>query len=977
MDYRKLLEKYNALLEQVDRLTKENIQLKTQLGLPESELIQKTTSVKNTERKIPDDESDARKSFSDMDNQSDTFSKIRLFMSLFKGREDVYAKRWENKNKGTSGYSPVCLNEWQPGICEKPKIPCSKCENKFYAALNEDVIENHLRGNIVAGIYPMLSDETCWFLAIDFDRAGWQKDISVFRDVCVEFSIPVAVERSRSGKGGHVWFFFENPLPAALARKFGTTLLTCAMGRRHEIQFKSYDRFIPSQDTMPKGGFGNLIALPLQKTARENGNSEFIDENFNSCIDQWAFLSSVQKIPEDRLNELISELSPGHELGTLKVDEEEETEKPWERHISKTKLEKIDFPGQLDIFKANMLFIPKAGISQRALNRLKRLASFKNPMFYRQQAMRLSTYGHPRVISCADETKDYLCLPRGCEPELSFELEALGIDVRFIDKTYGGKRIDVAFDGQLRDEQSLAFEYLLHHNTGILSGTTAFGKTIVAIKLIAEKKVSTLILVDKVNLLSQWKDKLSEFLIVNEPLPEPPPTANNKRGRKKKIGVIGQLGAGKNTLSGIVDIAIMQSLSRQGEVKACVKNYGMIIADECHHASAFTYEQILKTTHAKYVYGLTATPTRKDGHHPILFMHCGPIRYRDNPKKQAENRPFDHYIVPRFTSFRVPLDSDEKDVSIQELYAKITNNEFRNQQIIADVLKNYHQGRNCLVLSLRTAHVELLANKLKEEVPDVVILIGSMGKKSAQEAFLRLADIPADKNIILVATGHLIGEGFDEPRLDTLFLTMPISWKGTLQQYAGRLHRLFKTKKEVRIYDYVDIHVKMLERMYQKRLNGYASMGYKAKGEEIDEAPLDIIFHKDSFLPVFNQDISTAKKEILIVSPFIRKRRTTQMINHLKIALDKNIRVIVVTRPPEDFNPENGPALLGILDLLKNTGIRVVFKSNIHQKFAVMDQKTVWYGSINLLSYGNAQESIMRIESSNIANELIKSIENL
>jgi superfamily II DNA or RNA helicase len=975
MDHRKLLEKYNVLLEQVDRLIKENIQLRAQLGLPESELIQKTTSVKNTERKIPDDESDARKSFSGMDNQSDTFSKIRLFMSLFNGREDVYAKRWENKHKKTSGYSPVCLNEWQSGICGKPKISCSKCENKFYAALDKGVIENHLRGNTITGIYPMLPDETCCFLAMDFDEEDWQKDISVLRDVCIEFSIPIAVERSRSGKGGHVWFFFEDPLPAALARKFGTALITYSMGRRHEIQFKSYDRLFPSQDTMPKGGIGNLIALPLQKAARESKNSEFIDENFQSYADQWAFLSTIQKISEGRLNDFISELSPGHELGALKIDEEEETEKPWERHISKTKLEKNDFPGQLDIVKANMLFIPKAGISQQALNRLKRLASFKNPMFYRQQAMRLSTYGHPRVVSCADETKDYLCLPRGCEPELSYELEALGIDVRFIDKTYSGKRIDVEFNGRLRDEQSLALEYLLHYDTGILSGTTAFGKTIVAIKLIAERKVNTLILVDKVNLLSQWKDKLSEFLIVNEPLPEPPPTAKKKRGRKKKMGVIGQLGSGKNILTGIVDIAIMQSLSRQGEVKECVKDYGMIIADECHHASAFTYEQILKATHAKYIYGLTATPTRKDGHHPILFMHCGPIRYRDNPKKQAENRPFDHYIVPRFTSFRVPLDRDEKDLSIQELYAELMDNDFRDQQIIEDVLKNHHQGRNCLVLTLRTAHVESLAKKLNEHIPEVITLTGRMGRKSTQKAFERIDDIPADKHIVLVATGHFIGEGFDEPRLDTLFLAMPISWKGTLQQYAGRLHRLFETKKEVRIYDYVDIQVKMLERMYQKRLNGYASMGYKAKGELATETPADIIFDKDNFLPVFNQDIVAVKKEIVIVSPFIRKRRSTQMINHLKVALDKNIRVIVVTRPQEDFNPENRPALLGILNLLKNTGIRVVFKSNIHQKFAVMDQKTVWYGSINLLSYGNAQESIMRIESPNIANELMKSIE--
>ena len=975
MDYKELHEKYKILLDEVNRLTEENSQLKAQLGLTRTAYSPNRASAITSEHHYHDDKPINRIDLSNTNNTSNSLTKIRLFMSLFKGRDDVYAKRWENKYKCSSGYSPVCLNQWQKGVCGKPKISCTKCEHKLYSALDEDVIENHLRGNIVVGIYPMLQDETCWFLAMDFDEADWQCDISVLRGVCMEFNIPIAVERSRSGKGGHAWFFFESPISAVLARKFGTAMLTFSMSRRHEIQFKSYDRLFPCQDTLPKGGLGNLIALPFQKAARKNTNSEFVDENYKSYNDQWAFLSTIQRISENRIENFISELSDGHELGVLKKDEEEETEKPWETSKDKVRLQKSDFPKQLAIVRANMLFIPKEDISQKALNRLKRLASFKNPMFYKHQAMRLPTYGHPRVISCADETKEYLCLPRGCKPELSFELKELGVDIRFIDKTHSGNNIDVEFNGHLRDEQCLALNHLLRHNTGILSGSTAFGKTIVAIKLIADKKVNTLILVDKVSLLSQWKEKLSEFLIVNEQLPSQPAAAAKKRGRKKKVGVIGQLGSGKNTLSGIVDTAVMQSLSRKGDVKECVKNYGMIIADECHHASAFTYEQILKTTNAKYIYGLTATPTRKDGHHPILFMHCGPIRYRDNPKKQAENRPFDHYIVPRFTSLRVPLDMDEKEVSIQQLYTEIMDSDFRNQQIIDDVLNNYHQGRNCIVLSLRTAHVESLAKRLKEKVPNVITMMGGMGKKSTRETFHRISDIPADRNIILVATGHFIGEGFDEPRLDTLFLAMPISWKGTLQQYAGRLHRLFRTKKEVRIYDYVDIQVKMLERMYQKRLNGYASMGYKAKGEEIKDSPLDIIFNKDSFLPVFNQDINGAKKEILVVSPFVRKMRTHQMIKHLKTSIANNIRVIVVTRPKEDYKPKDHATLQRTLGLLTDNGVSVVFKSNIHQKFAIMDQKVVWYGSINLLSYGSAQESIMRIESSNIANELAKSIE--
>ncbi|MEJ2586451.1 MAG: DEAD/DEAH box helicase family protein [Deltaproteobacteria bacterium] len=968
MDYRELLEQYDLLLKENRLLKSENERLKSLLGKGAGERGDNRAEP-NTRRPVHDSEVMDAIANSDVNKRSDSITKVRLFMSLFKGRNDVYAKKWENKKKGTSGYSPVCLNQWQAGLCGKPKTPCSKCPNQLYEALDEKIIEDHLRGSIVAGVYPMLPDETCNFMAMDFDQARWQDDVSKVREVCEEFEIPVAVERSQSGNGAHLWIFFENRLSAALARKFGAALLTFSMNRRHEINFKSYDRLFPSQDTMPKGGFGNLIALPFQKSARKNSNTEFVNESLESYADQWAFLASIGKIPEDRIHSLISELCRGHELGVLRVDEED-TEKPWETH-SPVRLQKSDFPKQLDIVKANMLFIPKNEMSQKALNRLKRLASFKNPMFYRQQAMRLSTYGHPPIISCADETKDYLCLPRGCEMDLFAQLKQFDIDVHVIHKTYCGKKIDVAFNGDLKDEQSTALERLLHYDTGILSGTTAFGKTVVAIKLIAERKVNTLILVDKVGLLEQWQKRLSEFLIVKETPPETAITPGKKRGRKKKASVIGQMGAGKNALSGIVDISLIQSLSRQGEVKDCVKDYGMIIADECHHASAFSYERILKTTTAKYVYGLTATPTRKDGHHPIFFMHCGPIRYRDDARKQAEKRPFDHYIIPRFTSLRTPLDREEKDVTIQELYSEIIDNNARNQQIIEDVLDNYNRGRNCIILTLRTAHVELLSKRLREKVPDVVTLMGGMGSKTTREVFKRIADTPPGKNLILVATGSFIGEGFDEPRLDTLFLAMPISWKGTLQQYAGRIHRLSNDKKEVRIYDYVDIHMKMLERMYQKRLTGYASMGYKAKGEDIVTASPDIIFDKDSFLPVFSNDIACTKKEILIVSPFVRKRRTTRMIQHLKIALAKGIRVIVVTRPAEDFKAKDRPALERVLYTLRESGMNVVYRPNIHQKFAVMDQKTVWYGSINLLSYGTAQESIMRIESHDVANELI------
>ncbi len=984
MTFEELLEKYQAVLRENSILKEEIKNLNAKLGVSEHRAISDGLSYNTSEDSLfPTLNTLTQESNyglegetlqSNVNGMSDPQEKVMLFRSLFKGRDDVYAKRWENKKKGTNGYSPFCLNEWASKLCKKPQGKCTACSNKAYAPFDEKVIDDHLRGrdNFVAGIYPLCLDDTCYFLAIDFDDGEWQKDISQFREVCSEFNFPVAIERSRSGNGAHAWIFFESPIAASLARKLGSALLTYAMNKRHEITFESYDRFFPNQDTMPRGGLGNLIALPLQKVARSENNSVFIDANFEPFKDQWGFMASIQKLSEDAVIMLISKLCNGNELGILKRDDQEEPQKPWETKNT-VKLSKEDFSQTIKIVKANMLFILKTGISHSALNQLKRLAAFNNPEFYKAQAMRMPIFKIPRIISCSDETEDYLCLPRGCEADVRAFFAELKLEPEFIDETNHGRSIDVEFNGSLRDEQPQALAKLLMHDNGVLSGTTAFGKTVVAIKLIAERKVNTLIIVDKVNLVTQWKKRLTEFLTINEVLPDR--IKDKKRGRKKANSAIGQLGAGKDNLSGIIDIAVMQSLNRMGEVKDCVKTYGMIIVDECHHISAVSFEKILKSSNAKYVYGLTATPKRKDGHHPIIFMQCGSIRFKDDAKKQAEKRPFEHYVIPRFTSLRVSLDKNEKDVSIQELYSDIVVNELRNQLIIDDIVRSFESGRNCLVLTERTAHVELLAKKLSERIPEVISLTGGMGVKRTREIMTQISEKSADKPLTIVATGKYIGEGFDEPRLDTLFLVMPISWKGTLQQYAGRLHRLFANKKEVQIYDYVDIHVRMLERMYHKRLNGYATIGYKAKGESSAPESIDVIFDKSNFLPAYTNDIINAAREILIVSPFVTKRRTLQMMQHLKIALENKVKVIVITRPIGDFKDKDTSALQETLDLLKVSRVSLVFKSNIHQKYAVIDQRIVWYGSINLLSFGSAEESIMRLDSPSIANELIMSMD--
>lgn len=965
MDFEDLIQRYRKLLAENTTLKKENEELKEKLGLKnDAEPTPAPINVINFFSEKVEQKSLRENQISLLNSFTNTVDKIRLFMSLFKGRDDVYAKRWQNKD-GRSGYAPVCLNEWKSGLCRKPAVKCFDCLHKSYDVLTEKIIESHLRGEIVIGIYPLLPDDTCCFLAIDFDDNGWQKDISTLREVCSTFDVPVAIERSRSGNGAHAWFFFADQVSAHLARKFGTALLTYSMSRRHEITFQSYDRFFPSQDNIPKGGLGNLIALPMQKKAREHGNSIFIDEEFIPYADQWQFLANIEKLSEDEISALIPQLCKGSELGFLKEADEERV-KPWEK--DQLKWSKNDFPGEIKIVKANMIYIEKTGISQKALNGLKRLAAFKNPEFYKAQAMRMATYNKPRIISCADETPDYICLPRGCEDDAIKVFSEAGVEATWSDNTNPGRHIKVEFIGTLRDEQQLAAEEMLKYESGVLAATTAFGKTVIAAKLIAERKVNTLILVHRQQLLAQWAARLTEFLTIDEELP----VLAKSRGRKKQQSLIGQLGAGKNNPGGIIDIAIMQSLSSGGNVKELIRNYGMVIVDECHHVPAFSFEQILKNVYARYVYGLTATPSRRDGHHPIIFMHCGPIRYSVDARKQAEKRPFEHYIIPRFTSFRIPFETDKKEISIQELYSEIVADEFRNQFIADDVISAYENGRNSLILTERIAHVTELAKKLSESIPDVISLTGGKGVKETRALLRRISETQEGKPLTLLATGKYIGEGFDEARLDTLFLAMPISWKGTLQQYAGRLHRLFENKSEVQIYDYADIHISMLAKMYNKRLTGYASIGYKTKAGMLACESADIIFDNNNFLPVYKNDLANAAREIVIVSPFVTKRRVMQMLELMSIVLTKKVNVTILTRPSSDYKDKS--TVEDTFGLLKTVGVTLNYKSNIHQKFSIIDQKIVWYGSINFLSFGRAEESIMRLNSTNIAVELIKSI---
>jgi len=741
--------------------------------------------------------------------------KIALFRKLFRGREDVYPVRWENK-KGRSGYIPACANEWKRPLCGKPRVKCGQCESRLLKPVTDQVVFDHLAGYQTIGVYPLLPDDTCWLLAADFDKKSWQEDAAVFLEICMEMEIPAALERSRSGNGGHVWIFFDRPVTAHNARKLGCAVLTRAMERRRELSFDSYDRFFPNQDTLPKGGFGNLIALPLQYYPRARGNSVFLNSTLQPYPDQWAFLSGVNRMSPEDVEALVHEAGQrGAVIGVPGSVEEEGTRRHWTLPPSgKEAPEAVSgpLPREVSVIQGNQVYAEKGGLPAGVLNRLTRLAAFQNPEFHKAQAMRLSTFGKPRIINCSEEFPDHLALPRGCLEEVLEFLKSLGVRVKISDHRITGQTIDAGFNGALTHEQHQAAQVMLMYDSGVLSATTAFGKTVVAAWLIAKRKVNTLILVHRKQLMDQWRERLGTFL-------ELPPNS------------IGRFGGGKNRVSGVVDIATLQSLSRKGEVLDLAADYGHIIVDECHHVSAFSFEQVLRRAKARYVCGLTATPIRKDGHHPIIFMQCGPVRFRVDARKQASRRPFEHIVVPRSTDFALPANMDNP--GIQEIYSALAGDEARNEMIVSDLFKALEDGCSPILLAKLVSHVEELEKRLQNFVRNIIVLRGGMGKKQRQVVFERLAAVPDTEERVLIATGSYIGEGFDDARLDTLFLVSPVSWRGTLQQYAGRLHRMHSNKRRALIYDYVDEQVPQLARMFQKRQAGYRAIGYKL----VEESP--------------------------------------------------------------------------------------------------------------------------------------------
>ena len=731
----------------------------------------------------------------------DTDAKLALFRGLFRGRADVFPVRWESK-AGKSGYSPACANEWRPGVCEKPRIKCGACSFRQLLPLTDQVLYKHLAGEIVIGVYPLLPDDTCYFLAVDFDEADWREDVTAFAQSCRELDVPVALEISRSGNGAHAWIFFERNVPASEARLLGSAIISHTCERTRQLTLGSYDRLFPNQDSMPKGGFGNLIALPLQKRARARGGSVFVDETLEPYPDQWAFLASIQPMQVRDIAPATLRASGGrHPLDVADLTDDDDA-KPWQRTPEKTQKLTCPLPTSVSVTLANQIYFSKSELPQSLINKLIRLAAFQNPEFYKAQAMRLPVWNKPRIIGCAENYPQHIALPRGCLDDVQALLDENKVELVLHDERFAGEPIDVRFVGKLRSDQEAALAALLVHDTGILYAPTAFGKTVTAAALIAQRGVNTLVLVHRTELLQQWKERLQAFLGAD----------------KTKIGTIG---GGKAKPTGIIDIAVMQSLSRQGEVSKQVKNYGQIIVDECHHLSAFSFEALLKAAGAKYVLGLTATPVRRDGQQPIIFMQCGPIRHTAS---RPESAPADLAVTPLWLSRPIVV---PEGTGIQDVFLQVCSDTERTAKIVAEVGDVFDQGRKILVLTERTDHLKAIEEQLVGRVENLFTLHGRMSKKQRAALIGELEALPADAPRVILATGKLVGEGFDHPALDTLVLAMPVSWKGTLQQYAGRLHREHASKADVRIIDFIDSGHPALLRMWSKRQAGYKAMGYR------------------------------------------------------------------------------------------------------------------------------------------------------
>ena len=905
-----------------------------------------------------------------------------FFMMFCRGRKDVYDLRYTNPKTGKNGYYSQCFNRWDRGchIQKKDGVRCKDCELRAYKPVTLPLIKAHMNGtdpngNDVVAIYPMLENNLCQLLVFDFDNHakgaeqedyaniddGWKEEINALRRICKNLDVDAVVERSRSGRGAHLWIFFKEMVPARLARRFGFALLEKGAESVNLKSFKYYDRMIPTQDALPEGGLGNVIALPLQGMALKSGNSAFIDENWNAYEDQLNVLAGTRRLTRQGIEDYLSLW-----YSTGSTSEDNGTDAPWDKN---SEIEAGSVKGVVRIVLADRIYIDSTGMSNKTKRQLRRMATFSNKQYFQNQAMDMPNYDESRFIYLGSDEGKYIVLPRGLREEILKKFDNAGISYKIEDKRTKGQELNISFRGELRESQIPAVETMLENETGILHAATAFGKTVVCCDMIARRGINTLILVDRADLMNQWIKRLEEFLDIDEELPE----YQTKTGRtRKRKSLIGNLQGAHDTLTGIVDVAMIRSLKKKDGFHPKLKEYAQVYFDECHHAASDSAIEVLQEINAKYVYGVTATPKRGDGKEKINEFLLGPIRYRFTAKDRAEEQNINHLVYPRFTRTVKPHHLSKTPYG-NDAYELIRNNDVRDEQIIRDVADCVQAGRTPVVLTKYVDHAKELAERLKIYADRLILLTGANGTKARRIQVEELNKVDDSDSLILVGTGSLLGEGFDFPRLDTLFMATPVSGENVVEQYVGRLNRDYDGKENVIVYDYVDSHIPKFDKMYAARLKAYKKIGYElCVNMEGKKQKANAIYDIENYAETYWKDLEEANSAVVVSSPRLNNQKVDRIIKMLRKRRELGVKVTIVTWHPDAYKYGKDDVRMELMERLRKAGFEIRLVEGSCEHYAVIDNEIVWYGSVNLLSKEDAEDNLMRVCSKDIAAELLE-----
>ena len=905
-----------------------------------------------------------------------------FFMMFCRGRKDVYDLRYTNPKTGKNGYYSQCFNRWDRGchIQKKDGVRCKDCELRAYKPVTLPLIKAHMNGtdpngNDVVAIYPMLENNLCQLLVFDFDNHakgaeqedyaniddGWKEEINALRRICKNLDVDAVVERSRSGRGAHLWIFFKEMVPARLARRFGFALLEKGAESVNLKSFKYYDRMIPTQDALPEGGLGNVIALPLQGMALKSGNSAFIDENWNAYEDQLNVLAGTRRLTRQGIEDYLSLW-----YSTGSTSEDNGTDAPWDKN---SEIEAGSVKGVVRIVLADRIYIDSTGMSNKTKRQLRRMATFSNKQYFQNQAMDMPNYDESRFIYLGSDEGKYIVLPRGLREEILKKFDNAGISYKIEDKRTKGQELNISFRGELRESQIPAVETMLENETGILHAATAFGKTVVCCDMIARRGISTLILVDRADLMNQWIKRLEEFLDIDEELPE----YQTKTGRtRKRKSLIGNLQGAHDTLTGIVDVAMIRSLKKKDGFHPKLKEYAQVYFDECHHAASDSAIEVLQEINAKYVYGVTATPKRGDGKEKINEFLLGPIRYRFTAKDRAEEQNINHLVYPRFTRTVKPHHLSKTPYG-NDAYELIRNNDVRDEQIIRDVADCVQAGRTPVVLTKYVDHAKKLSERLKTYADRLILLTGANGTKARRAQVEELNKVDNSDSLILVGTGSLLGEGFDFPRLDTLFMATPVSGENVVEQYVGRLNRNYDGKENVIVYDYVDSHIPKFDKMYSARMKAYKKIGYElCVNMDGEKQKANAIYDIENYAETYLKDLEEANSAVVVSSPRLNNQKVDRIINMLGKRRELGVKVTIVTWHPDAYKYGKDDVRMELMERLRKAGFEIRLVEETCEHYAVIDNEIVWYGSVNLLSKEDAEDNLMRVCSKDIAAELLE-----